>query len=95
MSTTWPFTDPPNAVTITTWQVMELGMPILMVTHDADDGCWQMLCGTTDDTDDARVVGLVEVYKRDSSIGQLADLPNGWRAWRENANTPWIREQVL
>lgn len=95
MSTTWPFTDPPNAMTITTRQVMELGMPILLVTHDADDGCWQMLCGTTDDADDARVVGLAEVYKRDSSIGQLTDLPRGWRAWRETVNTSWIREQVL
>jgi hypothetical protein len=88
MSTTWPFPDPPNAVTMTTRHVMELGMPILMVTHDADDGCWQMLCGTTDDTDDAHVVGLVEIYKRDSSIGQLADLPRGWRARCETANMP-------
>ncbi len=55
MTTTWPFNELPNAVTITTRHVMERGLPILVVTHDADDGCWQMLCGTIDDPDDARM----------------------------------------
>lgn len=95
MTMIWPFKDSPDLATITTRQVMELGLPILVVTHDADDGCWQMLCGTTDNTHDARVVGLGTVYKCDASIGQLADLPLGWRAWRETINRPWIREQIL
>jgi hypothetical protein len=88
MTTTWPFNDPSNAVTITTRQVMEQDLPILVVTHDAEDGCWQMLCGTTNDPDDARVVGLGAVYARDPSVGQLADLPLGWRAWRQAVNMP-------
>lgn len=93
MTTPWPFDDPPNTVTITTRQVIEQGLPILLVTHDADDGCWQMLCGTTNDTEDARVVGLGEMYEQDPSVGQLADLPLGWRAWCPNKEAPWVRNQ--
>ena len=29
------------------------GAPILLVTHDADDGSWQFLCGTTEDPAEA------------------------------------------
>ncbi len=87
----WPFADPRNTAAITTRQVVEQGAPILLVTHDADDGAWQVLCGTTTDTDDARVVGLGRLYDRDSSIGARADLPLGWRAWRASPAEPWQR----
>ena len=76
---TWPFEDTPNTASITTRQVLD-GAPILLVTHDADDGSWQFLCGTTNDTADGRVVGLGEMYGRDTTLGELADLPEGWRA---------------
>jgi hypothetical protein len=86
----WPFTDSPNTASITTRQVLE-GAPILLVTHDADDGCWQFLCGTTNESEDARVVGLGQMYKRDVTLGELADLPEGWRASRSAAGLPWHR----
>lgn len=92
MISNWPFDDPPNVTTITTKQVLEDGYPILLVTHDVDDGTWQVLCSTTNDPDDGRVVGLDCIYERDPSIGELADLPLGWRAWRENSASAWIRE---
>lgn len=88
----WPFDDPPNVATITTRQVLEDGYPVLLVTHDEDDGCWQILCGTTNDTDDLRLVGLDCMYVLDPSIGELADLPLGYQAWRESPSSPWIRE---
>ena len=86
----WPFADTPNTASITTRQVLE-GAPILLVTHDADDGSWQLLCGTTDDPADARIVGLGAMYKRDPTLGELADLPEGWRASRASAGQPWHR----
>jgi hypothetical protein len=86
----WPFADKPNTASITTRQVLE-GAPILLVTHDADDGSWQFLCGTTDDPADARIVGLGQMYKRDLSLGELAELPEGWRASRISADHPWQR----
>ena len=81
----WPFADKPNTASITTRQALE-GAPILLVTHDADDGSWQFLCGTTDNPADARVVGLGQMYKRDASLGEVADLPEGWRASRISAD---------
>lgn len=92
ISDDWPFDDPPNVITITTRQVLEENHPILLVSHDADDGCWQVLCGTTDEPSDGRVVGLDCMFDRDASIGELADLPLGWRARRGSVNAPWIRE---
>ena len=88
----WPFADKPNTASITTRQVLEVGAPILLVTHDADDGSWQFLCGTTDDPDDARVVGLGQMYARDATLGELADLPEGGRAWRTAPDLPWQRD---
>jgi hypothetical protein len=86
----WPFDDTPNTASITTRQVLQ-GAPILLVTHDADDGSWQFLCGTTDDPADARVVGLGDMYKRDPTLAALADLPEGWQASRASAALPWQR----
>jgi hypothetical protein len=86
----WAFDDSPNTASITTRQVLQ-GAPILLVTHDADDGSWQFLCGTTDDPADARVVGLGDMYKRDPTLAALADLPEGWQASRASAALPWQR----
>ena len=51
--TDWLFADTPTTAFITTRQVLE-GATILLVTHDADDGAWQFLCGTTDDPEGRR-----------------------------------------
>jgi hypothetical protein len=85
----WPFSDHPNTALITTRQVLE-GAPVLL-THDADDGGWQFLCGTIDDPSDARVVGLGRICGRDRSLLELADLPEGWQAWRQASGLAWTR----
>lgn len=72
--------------------MIEEGYPILLVTHD-EDGYWQLLCGTTNQTEDARVVCLGGLFERDRSIGALADLPPGWRAWRESVSDAWQRDE--
>jgi hypothetical protein len=86
----WPFESAPNTASITTRQVLA-GIPVLRVSHDADDGGWQFLCGTTNDPDDARVVGLGSMYARDITLGEIADLPEGWVAWRAGPGLPWRR----
>jgi len=88
----WPFSDPTDVAAITTRPVLEEGHPILLVTHE-DDGDWQVLCGTTNDSADGRVVCLGCLFIRDRSIGELADLPRGWRAWRDSVTSAWQREQ--
>jgi hypothetical protein len=87
----WPFEDPRNTAAITTRQVLETGAAVLRVTHDADDGSWQFLCGTTDDPADGRIIGLGRMCDRDPSLRELADLPEGWRAWRERPGAAWQR----
>ena len=88
----WPFEDPVNVTAITTVKVLEEGHPILLVAHDEEDGMWQVLCGTTNDPEDGRIVCLGCLYNRDSTIGELADLPLGWRASREAIGVAWHRE---
>ena len=90
----WPFSDPENVVAISTVQVFRQGFPILRVTHD-DDGDWQVLCGTTSDTKDGIVVCLGCAYQQDKTIGDLADLPLGWFAWREHVSAPWQRAESV
>lgn len=83
-----------DALAITTRQVLHEGWPILLVTHDADDGAWQFLNGDGDaeDTESAMVVAAAEVAALDPSVGELADLPLGWRGWRETVDQAWRLE---
>ena len=66
--------------------------PILLVTHDADDGMWQFLTGGPVQMADAMLVSLRELYRLDPSIGELADLPLGWTAERSAPEQPWTRQ---
>jgi hypothetical protein len=79
----WPFEAPPNTAALTTSDVLEANAPILHVAHDADDGGWQFLPGGAVNPAEARVV--------DPSLLELADLPEGWQAWRERVGAEWKR----
>lgn len=70
------------------------GVPVLLVTHDADDEGWQFVSGHGDTEDGMKpiLVHPHHVTERDSSISSLDDLPLGWRAWRSAPNAAWIRE---
>jgi len=92
MSSDWPFADPPNTTTISLRDIMEKWRPILFVQHD-EGGCWQFTDGRdAPQPKDAVVLGLGCVLGLDSTIAELADLPHGWRAWRDDAHEPWQRE---
>ena len=82
-----------GGIAITTRQVLRDGWPILLVTHDADDGAWQFVNGHghTEDAGSAMVVGVETVSSVDPTVVELADLPLGWRAWRASQNDPWQR----
>ena len=86
----WLFDEAKNRGVFTTHRVLEEGYPILMITHD-HDGDWQFLCGTTNATEDARVVSLANIAESHPSILEIADLPMGWRAERDDPNSPWRR----
>jgi hypothetical protein len=85
------FDEDPRLGILTTTAVIA-GAPILMVTHDADDGGWQFLCGTTNDPADGRIVHLAEIVAMDPSVTEVADLPLGWVAFRTGAGGDWTRQ---
>ena len=87
----WPFDDPPNTAALTTRDILERGAPILYVTHDADDGGWQFLPGGKVDPSQARIVGLGRICRHDGTVREIADLPEGWHAWRDHPGAPWQR----
>ena len=86
------FAEPLNTTVFTTSRVMGEGYPVLVAAHDADDGAWQFLCGTTNDPRDGVSESLGRMLERHPELEELADLPLGWIAWREDASSAWIRE---
>ena len=87
----WPFADPKNVAVITLKSIVKGGKPILHVAHDADDGMWQFLDGTTVSEENASVVSLEEITRIDPTVMELADLPLGWYAYRSAPSDPWRR----
>jgi hypothetical protein len=72
----WRFQEASNRAVFTTKQVIQAGLPVLLVSHETD-GDWQFLCGTTNRVEDGAVVCLGAMLKRDQSLKELADLPEG------------------
>jgi len=86
------FVEPPETTVFTTSRVTEQGYPVLVIAHDADDGAWQFLCGTTNDPRDGVTTTLGRILARDPEIDELGDLALGWIAWREDETSAWVRE---
>jgi hypothetical protein len=86
----WPFQDPENTAVFSTVGVIKRHEPVCRVCHD-DDGAWQFLTGGTVTMADAMLVALKEIIATDPSLLELADLPLGWIAARENPQSPWQR----
>ena len=90
----WPFADEKNKAVFTTRQVIEEGHPIQLVCHETD-GDWQFLCGTTDDPDDCLVIHLSHIVDVNPTITELADLPLGWQAERDDDASEWQRYEAV
>jgi len=93
MPTEWPFDQGPAVAAVTTRQVIEQKLPILCVTHYFDDHSWGFVCGTTDTTEDGRVITMREALERDPTLREVADLPPGWSAHRKDIGSQWKRFQ--
>ena len=84
----WPFECPINTCAITTKFVYNKSQSIIQVTH-YKDGEWQFMCNSTDDPDDGMVVCMGCFFQRFPEIAELANLPLGYDAFREDATQPW------
>ena len=85
----FPFKDKPNTASITCVHILDEKKPILYVSHDADDGCWQFLCGKEHNIEDSKVVALEEIYEIDKSIKEIANLEYDKIAYRKDKNSKW------
>jgi hypothetical protein len=85
------FADADNTAVFTTTFVLN-GKDITTVYHDVDDGAWQFM---SDDEFEglgtvAKVVGLGEIVKMDSTLLEIADLPLGYYAYRKSRSDSWV-----
>jgi hypothetical protein len=84
------FAESLNTAVFTTKYVIERNSPILYVYHYEEDGAWQF-SGKEDCTDsDYKIISLEEMINIDNSILELANLPLGGEAYRENKDSNWI-----
>ena len=89
---TWPFLDPPNTAVVTNVRITDEEDWVQYVTHDEDDGAWQFHPPSGQASmKEAAVVSLQRMLKLEPRIEELADLPLGWHAWRDDEHAPWTR----
>lgn len=86
----WAFPDPPHTGVYLSRAVHEGGEPVTYVSHDADDGAWQILGDSMSDSG-AVLVCFHHPVDDDPSLKELADLPLGWWAERDAPGEPWRR----
>jgi hypothetical protein len=94
MKIQWPFKDACSTAIYTTPDIIEEEKPILLVTHDQDDGAWQFHTEKTVPVSDAKIAALDEIVYHDPSVVELADLTLGWSAIRDSITTPWKRQPI-
>jgi hypothetical protein len=84
--------DPQNTAVFTSARVVDLEDWVHYVTHDEDDGAWQFhgFSGPTNEKDVA-VVSLEHMLRIEPRLEELADLPLGWCAWRDEKEASWKR----
>ena len=85
---------PPNLKTYICSHLFAKTRPILLIVHE--DGDWMFMCGKGDHggSEDCHVVGVGHLVKRDPSINECADLPDGFEAERKAVGEPWLRTRI-
>jgi hypothetical protein len=89
----WPFADPPNTAVFTSRDIVDGQDWVHYVMHDDEDGAWQFHPASGPLVEGDTVVdGLKTMLSIEPRIRDLADLPLGWHAWRDDRNAQWKRE---
>lgn len=92
----WIFRDPPNVAVFTSKSIVDGTEWIHYVCHNEEDGAWQFHppSGFAGE-ENASIVSLQSIVKKDPTVNDLFDLPLGWCAWRETPTSKWKRKQEI
>ena len=89
----WPFEDeqfPPDLGVVAMRTVLDGDMPVLQVIHAPDDW-WGFADGVNSPNGDAsQGVHIAHVLDRDPALSELATLPPGFQADRDDDSSPWV-----
>ncbi|SFU30771.1 hypothetical protein [Butyrivibrio sp. INlla21] len=89
----YEFIDDKNTMVITTKNIVSKEKSIVLVSHDEDDGMWEVLEGEEVKEEDAMIISLYEMVNIDPTVNQVADLPLGWIAYRDIEQDKWIKQK--
>jgi Domain of unknown function (DUF4262) len=89
----WKFPDPPHTGVFLSQAVHNETEPVTYVSHDAEDGAWQLLGDSMADGNGPVLSCFHHPIDRDPSLAELADLPRGWYAVRAKVGQPWVRRE--
>lgn len=87
----WPFEQSRDCMVMTSQKVIHEGKPITRAYHDEADDVWQFFSSAGAEMEDAMMVTLENIVKRDASVREIADLPPGWMAERTGPGGSWVR----
>ena len=90
------FKEADNTAVFTTKFVIIDKNDITYVTHDKEDGAWQFFSDDEFDNFEsvAKIVGLGEIIKIDNTLLELADMPEGFSAYRKFKGDRWTIQEV-
>ena len=91
-NTDFKFYEERNVAAFTTKAVLE-GKPILFAYHN-EDGDWQFHSEEEPNLDNAKIVALEQITKRDPSVNEIYHLGFGGRAWRDSIDDIWQWESA-
>ncbi len=89
----WPFDQPENCAAVTNKNIINDGAPILHVCHDEEDHGWQFIGLEDAKEENIALVCMAEIVKLDPTVKEVAHIPPGWHAWRENSEENWVVEK--
>jgi hypothetical protein len=85
------FSETPELGVFTSGRVVNGREPVCLVFHH-ENGDWEFVTGDEQRSSEICLIHVGHIIEWDPSIAALADLPSGWKAWRESPASDWARE---